>query len=173
MTTVKTELELTLPDGAATEVLGRALARGFPGAAEGPAALYLKGDLGAGKTTCVRSMLRAFGVSGLIRSPTYTLIETYPQDALTCVHIDLYRLRGALEADELGLRDFLSAGFLLIVEWPEKGGDVLPLADLEVSLSYLDQGRSGRMRAQTSRGTVWLNNLLNDSSLRAYLSNLT
>lgn len=173
MTTVKTKLELTLPDCADTEVLGAALARTFPGAADSSAGLYLKGDLGAGKTTCVRSMLRAFGVSGLVRSPTYTLIETYPLGTLTCVHIDLYRLRGAIEADELGLRDFLSAGFLLIVEWPEKGGDALPIADLEASLNYLDGARLARLSAQTSRGAEWLNNLLNDSSLRPYLSNLT
>lgn len=170
---MKTELELTLPDSAATEALGAALARSFPGAADVPAALYLEGDLGAGKTTCVRSMLRTFGVSGLIRSPTYTLIETYPLEALTCVHIDLYRLRGPIEADELGLRDFLTAGFLLMVEWPEKGAEVLPIADLEARLNYLDDGRLCRLRAQTSRGMAWMNNLLNDSSLRFYLSNLT
>jgi tRNA threonylcarbamoyladenosine biosynthesis protein TsaE len=173
MTTVTTGLELTLPDSAATEFVGAALARTFPGASQAYAALYLKGDLGAGKTTCVRSMLRAFGVSGLIRSPTYTLIETYRLEMLTCVHVDLYRLRGPMEADELGLRDFLSPGFLLIVEWPEKGGGALPIGDLEASLTYAEGGRHCELRAQTSRGSEWMLNLRYDSSLRSYLSNLT
>jgi tRNA threonylcarbamoyladenosine biosynthesis protein TsaE len=173
MTTVKTELDLILPDCASTEVLGQALAHTFPGASHSHAALYLNGDLGAGKTTCVRSMLRALGVSGLIRSPTYTLIECYPLEALNCVHIDLYRLRGPIEADELGLRDFLSAGYLLLVEWAEKGAEVLPMPDLEMSLSYLDSGRGCHLRASTARGTAWMDKLLNNTSLRPYLSNLT
>ncbi len=74
------DLQLTLPDAAATEILGVALARTFPGAERSSAALYLEGDLGAGKTTCVRALLRSCGVSGLIRSPTYTLVETYRLD---------------------------------------------------------------------------------------------
>lgn len=173
MATVKTEVVLTLEGSEATERLGRALAHTFPGAADTHTALYLEGDLGAGKTTCVRSMLRAFGVSGLIRSPTYTLLETYRLEALTCVHVDLYRLRGPMEADELGLRDCLNADSLLIVEWPEKGGDALPLADLQLALTYRESGRCCRVGAQTPRGQVWLQNLVNDSSLRSYLSNLT
>jgi tRNA threonylcarbamoyladenosine biosynthesis protein TsaE len=119
------DLDLALPEASATEALGVALARTFPGAEEGSAALYLEGDLGAGKTTCVRAFLRACGVGGLIRSPTYTLVETYRLDGrtppLTCVHIDLYRLEGAGQVDELGLRDFLDAGYLLLVEWAQKG----------------------------------------------------
>src|SRR5580700_11242844 len=105
-------MEIHLEGSVATESLGQALARSLPdalrrGAAAGGAGavLYLQGELGAGKTTCVRSLLRALGVTGLVRSPTYTLVETYILADLTCVHVDLYRLRAATEIEELGLRD--------------------------------------------------------------------
>jgi tRNA threonylcarbamoyl adenosine modification protein YjeE len=130
------EFELNLADAQATDVLGAALAHALPGRAapdlaapgrappeqaldgvsHGSAVLYLSGELGAGKTTCARSLLRALGVSGLIRSPTFTLVEAYRVGALTCVHVDLYRLQGPVEVDELGLRDFLGPGCLLLIE---------------------------------------------------------
>jgi tRNA threonylcarbamoyladenosine biosynthesis protein TsaE len=171
------DLELALPDARATEILGIALARTFPGAEPASAALYLEGDLGAGKTTCVRAFLRSCGVSGLIRSPTYTLVETYRLDGrtppLTCVHVDLYRLQGAGQVDELGLRDFLTAGHLLLVEWAQKGAGSLPPPDLEISLEFASPGRRARLRAATERGATWLRNLRDDARLASYLSNLT
>jgi tRNA threonylcarbamoyladenosine biosynthesis protein TsaE len=167
------ELDLALHDSTATEALGTALARAFPGAADGLAALYLSGDLGAGKTTCVRSLLRALGVSGAVRSPTYTLLETYPLGSLTALHIDLYRLQGRLEVDELGLRDVLGAGYLLLVEWPENSGGALPQPDVAITLSYQGAGRRAYLRAGSSRGSSWLDNLRRDTSLVPYVSNLT
>src|SRR6202030_4055530 len=98
-------LEFALPDALATEALGAALARAYAGgtsgagAAAGSAVIYLHGELGAGKPTCVRSLLRTLGVAGLIRSPTYTLVESYPLGKLTCVHVDLYRLETLTEVD--------------------------------------------------------------------------
>jgi tRNA threonylcarbamoyladenosine biosynthesis protein TsaE len=120
-------MDLNLPDSSVTEALGRALARSLPGvvrtgAAQTGAVLYLKGELGAGKTTCVRSLLRALGVTGLVRSPTYTLVETYPLAALTCVHVDLYRLQSVTEVDELGLRDLVGPGSLIMVNGPKEAG---------------------------------------------------
>jgi tRNA threonylcarbamoyladenosine biosynthesis protein TsaE len=168
----ESEIELALEDGAATDALGAALARTFPGSVDSGAALHLCGDLGAGKTTCVRSLLRALGITGLIRSPTYTLIETYRLDALTCVHTDLYRLQGPLEVDELGLRDFMMPGHLLLIEWPEKGGAALPPADVELSLGFAQHGRHARLRARTALGSRWLRSLRSDGSLTSYLSNL-
>jgi tRNA threonylcarbamoyladenosine biosynthesis protein TsaE len=135
--------------------------------------VYLSGDLGAGKTTCVRSFLRALGVAGLIRSPTYALIEAYRLAELTCVHVDLYRLQGPLEVDELGLRDFLYAGCLLLVEWPDKGRGALPAADLELTFSYAGAGRLARLRSVSPRGARWMENLRHDASLASYVSNLT
>jgi tRNA threonylcarbamoyladenosine biosynthesis protein TsaE len=171
------DLELSLPDASATEALGAALARTFPGAESSSAALYLEGDLGAGKTTCVRAFLRACGVNGLIRSPTYTLVETYRLEGrvppLTCVHVDLYRLEGAGQVDELGLRDFLGAGHLLVVEWPQRGAGSLPPGDLKISLEFAADGRRARLRAGTARGTAWAQNLRDDTRLGTYLSNLT
>jgi tRNA threonylcarbamoyladenosine biosynthesis protein TsaE len=173
LTMPQADLELALADSAATDALGAALARTFPGAADGFAAAYFTGDLGAGKTTCVRSLLRTLGVSGLVRSPSYTLIETYRLAALTCVHVDLYRLQGPLEVNELGLRDFLSAGCLLLVEWPEKGREALPRADLEVTLTYAGAGRRARVRPASLRGSTWVVNLRHDTRFISYVSNLT
>jgi tRNA threonylcarbamoyladenosine biosynthesis protein TsaE len=171
------DVELALPDAAATEILGVSLARTFPGAEQASAALYLEGDLGAGKTTCVRALLRSWGVSGLIRSPTYTLVETYRLDGrtppLTCVHVDLYRLEGAGQVDELGLRDFLTPGHLLLIEWPQKGAGSLPAPDLEIFLEFAAGGRRARLRAGTEQGRAWLCNLRDDARLTSYLSNLT
>jgi len=137
------------------------------------AVLYLQGELGAGKTTCVRSLLRALGVAGLVRSPTYTLVETYVLPNLTCVHVDLYRLQSLTEVDELGLRDSIGPGCLLLVEWPERGGGHLPAADLNLTLLYAGDARRARLHANTSIGVEWLKNLGIDTSLSAYVSNLT
>jgi tRNA threonylcarbamoyladenosine biosynthesis protein TsaE len=161
-------MDFTLPDSSVTEALGRALARSLPGAvrtgtAHTGAVVYLQGELGAGKTTCVRSLLRALGVTGLVRSPTYTLVETYQLATLTCVHVDLYRLQSLTEVDELGLRDLVGPGSLIMVEWPEKGGAALPPADLDLTLRYAGEARQAGLSAKTSIGTEWLENLGRDS----------
>jgi tRNA threonylcarbamoyladenosine biosynthesis protein TsaE len=180
-------MDLNLADSSATEALGQALARSLPGAATGAtpasaadagaagggAVVYLQGELGAGKTTCVRSLLRALGVTGLVRSPTYTLVETYSLGALTCVHVDLYRLQALTEVDELGLRDLVGPGCLLLVEWPERGGAALPPADLNLTLLYAGDTRQARLRAETALGYRWLDYLGHDRSLIPYVSNLT
>lgn len=164
-------IELSLPDAAATETLGAALACAYR-AGPGSATLYLHGELGAGKTTCVRGLLRALGVGGAIRSPTYTLVETYTPGGITCLHVDLYRLQGPPQVDELGLRDYLGADCLLLVEWPEKGGAALPPADLDLILTYQGDFRGARLAAATPRGRGWLQMLSIDTRLSPYLSNL-
>jgi tRNA threonylcarbamoyladenosine biosynthesis protein TsaE len=179
----RVSLDFNLPDSSATEALGRALARSLPdtvrlgteqaGAVQGGAVVYLEGELGAGKTTCVRSLLRSLGVTGLVRSPTYTLVETYRVATLTCVHVDLYRLQSLTEVDELGLRDQLGPASLLLVEWPERGGAALPPADLVVSLGYAGSARLAGLSAETALGIQWLENLGHDRSLSSYVSNLT
>ena len=172
--TEQSRIVLDLPDAQATEILGAALAATFPGAPATSAALFLEGDLGAGKTTCVRSLLRALGISGLIRSPTFTLVETYRVAGLTCVHVDLYRLSGAPEVEELGLRDVLGPGCLLLVEWPDKGrAQALPAPDVELKLSFSDSARIARLSSRGALGAVWLRDLRNDTRLIPYLSNLT
>ena|ERR1700677_270964 len=168
----RVSMDFELADGSATEALGQALARALPAAPEG-AVVYLQGDLGAGKTTCVRALLRTLGVTGLVRSPTYTLVETYDLAALTCVHVDLYRVQVLAEIDELGLRDSVGPGCLLLVEWPEKGAGALPAADVNLQLSYAGDARRARLNAETPLGHAWLANLGRDNSLVPYVSNLT
>jgi tRNA threonylcarbamoyladenosine biosynthesis protein TsaE len=172
-----TSMDIELTDSNATLALGEVLAQGFAGLAGGAqggsGVLYLKGELGAGKTTCARALLRALGVTGLVRSPTYTLVETYPLAALTCVHVDLYRLGSLSQVDELGLRDLVGTGFLLLVEWPERGGAALPAADLTVTLTYVGEGRRANLHAWSARGMKWLEHLGRDTRLVSYVSNLT
>ena len=112
--------------------LGAALARA--GLAGG--VVFLAGELGTGKTTLVRGFLRAAGVSGTIRSPTFTLVEEYRIGAMTVTHYDLYRLSGPEELEYLGLRDHLAAGSLCFFEWPERGAGVLPRPLLDIRLEY-------------------------------------
>jgi len=172
------DLQYALPDAAATDVLGAALGSALPGrilcaAQGGYVVLYLHGELGAGKTACVRSLLRACGVTGLIRSPTFTLVEAYRTPRLTCVHVDLYRLRGPLEVDELGLRDYLNPGCLLMIEWPERATVGLPPPDVQLTLDYAPIGRRAAARARTELGGEWLRNLRTDTRLGPYVFNLT
>jgi tRNA threonylcarbamoyladenosine biosynthesis protein TsaE len=187
-------MELVLTDSSITELLGRALAQSLlrtSAAGPGGAVLYLHGELGAGKTTCVRSLLRTLGAAGPVRSPTYALVESYDLGAWTCVHVDLYRVQSVLEVDELGLRDLQGPGTLLMVEWPQRGGTALPPADVELTLSYrsdargagearqrsdarqLAEARQARLLAATSLGHHWLENLGLDTSLSPYVSHLT
>lgn len=90
----------------------------------------LTGDLGAGKSTFARGVLRALGASGPIKSPSYTLLEVYELESIQVLHLDLYRLRDPAELENLGLDDYYRPGHLWLVEWPEKGGDRLLPADL-------------------------------------------
>jgi tRNA threonylcarbamoyladenosine biosynthesis protein TsaE len=181
-------IHINLADSRATEALGRALALSLPRAAAvatvaggvvtggvvtGGVVVHLQGELGAGKTTCVRAMLRTLGVTGLVRSPTYTLVETYVVAGLTCIHVDLYRLQRLSEVDELGLRDWVGPGALLLVEWPEKAGAALPAADVGLTLRYAGEARQATLSAATALGRQWLEDLGHDTSLSFYVSNLT
>jgi tRNA threonylcarbamoyladenosine biosynthesis protein TsaE len=171
-------LRFNLPDTSATEGLGVALARAFPGAGTGAGAgvgavVHLRGELGSGKTTCARSLLHALGITATVRSPTYTLVDTYSVGNLTCVHVDLYRLQTLSEVDELGLRDLTGPDFLMLIEWPEKGGSALPPADLTLLLNYVGEARAATLAAATEMGARWLSMLAIDSSLKPYVSNLT
>jgi tRNA threonylcarbamoyladenosine biosynthesis protein TsaE len=165
-------LSFALPDSSATDALGAALARTFPGTASG-AILHLCGELGSGKTTCARSMLHALGVIAIVRSPTYTLVDTYSVSGLTCVHIDLYRLQSAEEVEELGLRDLTGPGYLMLVEWPEKGGRAVPAPDLLLQLQYAGEARTATLGAGSDIGRGWISKLAIDTSLATYVSNIT
>jgi tRNA threonylcarbamoyladenosine biosynthesis protein TsaE len=166
-------IDMHLPAAGDTELLGNALGRALPRPVDLGAVLYLQGELGAGKTTCVRSLLRALGVAGLVRSPTYTLIETYATEAFTCIHVDLYRLSGESEAEGLGLRDLAGAGSLIMVEWPEKCGAAVQRPDVDLHLAYDREARSAQLGSLSSIGERWLRNLSDDARLTPYVSNIT
>jgi len=135
--------------------------------------VHLRGELGSGKTTCARSLLHALGITATVRSPTYTLVDTYSIGDLTCVHVDLYRLQSLSEVDELGLRDVTGPGYLMLIEWPEKGAGAVPPADLNLQLHYVGEARAATLAGVTEVGTRWLSMLAIDSSLESYVSNLT
>lgn len=114
--------------------------------------IYLKGDLGAGKTTLVRGFLRGLGYAGTVKSPTYTLIEPYLIDGRSICHLDLYRLADAGELEYLGVRDLLLEETLLLIEWPERGEGVLPAADLTLLINHRENGRDVEILPETDSG---------------------
>jgi len=155
-------IELFLPDAAATDQLGAALAATRPT----PAVVHLHGDLGAGKSTLARALLRALGVQGAIRSPTYTLVERYPLPAGEAWHLDLYRIGDAGELDFLGLDE--AEADLWLVEWPERGGAALPPLDLRVALDMHGAGRRARLHACSPAGQAWLSRLGQSGHLQGF-----
>lgn len=130
---------IVLPDEGATEVAGAAMAR-----LDDLRIVYLEGDLGAGKTTWVRGLLRALGHQGNVRSPTYTLVEPYEFDGRVVLHFDLYRLGDPEELEYLGVREAFGDGALWLVEWPERGYGWLPAPDLVVHLAHRTEPLQGR-----------------------------
>ena len=125
--------------GEETEALGARLL-GMSQSPGAPFVVELSGDLGTGKSTFARGALRALGATGPIKSPSYTLLETYELPQLTAVHLDLYRLNDPEELEHLGLADYHRPGFLWLIEWPEKGAGRLPRPDLRFEFSIGDGG---------------------------------
>jgi tRNA threonylcarbamoyladenosine biosynthesis protein TsaE len=121
--------------------------------------VYLRGDLGAGKTTLVRSLLRALGYAGRVKSPTYTLIEQYDLAGLNLRHFDLYRFRDAEEWESAGFRDEFGGDNVCLVEWPEQAAGLLPPSDLEITFEILPQGRALDLYAHTATGKECLSAL--------------
>ena len=141
-----------MPDEAATLRLGDALAAG---AAKG-LVLHLKGELGAGKTTLVRGLLRALGHPGRVKSPTYTLLEPYSLLRLNLYHFDFYRFKDRSEWLSSGFREHFNPESLCIVEWPERAGDLLAPPDLEIQIKYDAQARDATLTAHSAPGKAWL-----------------
>jgi tRNA threonylcarbamoyladenosine biosynthesis protein TsaE len=147
--------DLNLPDPAATEALGAALA---PGVAPGRV-LHLRGDLGAGKTTVVRGVLRALGHEGTVKSPTYTLVEPYALSRLHLYHFDFFRLKDGAAWKDSEFREYFGPHAACLVEWPERVGAALGAPDLELRLEFTPLGRRALFRAHTPAGEAWLSSL--------------
>ncbi|MBN8737952.1 MAG: tRNA (adenosine(37)-N6)-threonylcarbamoyltransferase complex ATPase subunit type 1 TsaE [Lysobacterales bacterium 69-70] len=146
------ERAIHLADENAVAALAAALA---PALGEG-GVIHLHGDLGAGKTTFARALIAALGVSGRIKSPTYSLIESYRAAGLAIHHLDLYRIADAGELEWLGLDEIADGASLILVEWPERGGTALPRPDLVLEFAYAPVGRQLTLRPQSLRGRAWL-----------------
>ena len=137
-----------------TENLARRLAANCPS----NVVVYLSGELGTGKSTFARALLQGLGVTGSIKSPTYTLLETYALDnGLEAIHMDMYRIIDPDEINFLGLDSFASNLQVMLIEWPEKGVDSLPDADLIIQLDHHGQNRRIGLSARTDVGLAWLN----------------
>jgi tRNA threonylcarbamoyladenosine biosynthesis protein TsaE len=147
--------DLKLPDAAASEALGAALA---PGVAPGRV-LHLRGDLGAGKTTVVRGVLRALGHDGKVKSPTYTLVEPYALSRLHLYHFDFFRLKDDAAWKNSEFREYFGPHTACLVEWPERVGAALGAPDLELRLEFAPAGRRALLSSHTPAGEVWLSSL--------------
>lgn len=141
-------MEYLLADSDAMARFGAALYRACPVTA----VVELRGPLGAGKTTLVRGFLRAAGITGAIKSPTYTLVEPYQSGARHFYHFDLYRLEDPEALEMLGFRDYLEAGSVCLIEWPEQAAGWLPKADIELRIEMATGGRTVGLSGATVRG---------------------
>ena len=106
-----------------------------------PMVIYLKGDLGAGKTTLVRGVLNALGHHDIVKSPTYTLVETYPLDDIRLQHFDLYRLNDPEELEYIGVEEYFTDNSVVFIEWPEKGHGLIPKADKVITFDLSNNER--------------------------------
>ncbi|MBU15586.1 MAG: tRNA (adenosine(37)-N6)-threonylcarbamoyltransferase complex ATPase subunit type 1 TsaE [Gammaproteobacteria bacterium] len=162
---MSTSKQFTLKDEEDTIDFGAALARatflnpydaqaksGQPGCRTMGAVIYLLGDLGAGKTTLTRGFLRGFGFHGAVKSPTYTLVEPYEFSLCKIYHFDLYRLTDPAEVQYLGIDDYFQQQNICLLEWAERGRDLIPAPDLSVSLSGTGTGRKISCQTHTAKG---------------------
>jgi len=145
-------VSLYLDDDAATQRLGKVLAECRPDSA----IIYLRGDLGAGKTTFSRGFVQACGHEGVVKSPTYTLIEPYSLERLTVYHLDLYRLADPEELEYLGMDMLSQPHTISLIEWPERGSNHLPAADLILVLELKNSGRQATLTAHSTMAEQWL-----------------
>lgn len=144
-----------LVDQDATVEMGQKLAASLTSAT----VIFLHGDLGAGKTTFSRGVIRGLGHQGNVKSPTYTLVEPYELPGLNAYHFDLYRLADPEELEFMGFRDYLQDQAVCLIEWPEKGQGLLPEPDLDIELCYVEEQRKVIFRANSALGEQVLTGL--------------
>lgn len=148
-------MNVILPDEQTQVAFGKALGLALKGRGQ----VHLEGELGAGKTTLTRGVLRAYGHEGAVKSPTYTLVEPYELGDVHIQHFDLYRLGDPEELEFMGARDLLGDDQLSLIEWPSRGAGWLPTPDLNVKLEVQDTGRSAWLEANTDWGRLVLTQL--------------
>lgn len=141
-------MNLYFPDETATLTFAARLYRALPVGS----LIFLRGQLGAGKTALVRGCLRAAGYTGAVKSPTFTLVEEYCLQNRPIYHFDLYRLNDPEELEWMGIRDYLRPDALCFIEWPERGAGVLPLADIELALDFVGTARTLQITPYSERG---------------------
>ena len=140
LTMAASSTSIYLADEAATLAWGQALGRWLAAQPQG-ICIHLQGDLGAGKTTLTRGLLRAFGHQGAVKSPTYTLVEGYELQGRRLYHFDLYRLGDPEELEYMGIRDYFAGDNICLIEWPSRGHGILPDADVQLTLVPEGDGR--------------------------------
>ncbi|WP_339433656.1 MULTISPECIES: tRNA (adenosine(37)-N6)-threonylcarbamoyltransferase complex ATPase subunit type 1 TsaE [unclassified Pseudomonas] len=145
------EVTLYLADEQAMSDFGARIAR----VTQGHGLIFLEGNLGMGKTTLSRGIIRGLGHVGAVKSPTFTLVEPYEMGEIRAFHFDLYRLVDPEELEFLGIRDYFEDDALCLIEWPDKGAGFLPKPDLTITISPQDSGRSLKISSQGSRGEAW------------------
>ena len=145
------ELTLHLADEEAMVAFGEHLAR----ITQGHGLIFLEGDLGAGKTTLSRGIIRGLGHTGAVKSPTFTLVEPYEIGDIRAFHFDLYRLVDPEELEFMGIRDYFDEDALCLIEWPQQGAGLLPKADLTITIRPHNTGRALTLSPQGSRGEAW------------------
>lgn len=121
--------------------------------------IHLRGDLGAGKTSFARAFLRAAGVTGRIKSPSYALLESYNLSNLYLYHFDFYRFSESREWVDAGFRDILYSDGVVLIEWPERAGNLLPPPDLDIHIEYAESGRYASLTPYSDKGKLWLTTL--------------
>ena len=154
--TQKEILSFVLPDEASTELLGKAEAvlKHSKEITDRGLNIRLQGTLGAGKTTLTRALLRALGFTGRVRSPTFTLVETYSVQGLAINHFDFYRFESPEEFEEAGFRDLFGAGRMTLCEWPDKAEPFLPPADLLILIDLKGDGREAKLCPENEWGGI-------------------
>lgn len=157
-------LSLDITSESAQEALGTSLASVLPK----NCVVYLHGDLGSGKTTLVRGILRGFNYLNAVKSPTYTLIEPYYLDHVTLLHLDLYRIQNAIELEYLGLADFNQLTAIWLIEWPERGANRLPVADVAIEITHQPWGRGLVFNPHTAIGITIVTAISNCIGLNSW-----